>query len=335
MTERSRLVEIVENFGKARVAVLGDFCLDVVKYVQAKKPSREAFAMVCDLEDEKHYPGAAANVAYNLVKLDADTVPFTVLGVDPKGDEIANYFKIKNTMIRSAERKTFVYEKIEGRAEGTSAPYQQALRIDSGTSEPLSESLENKLCNSLEKNLDSFDILIVSDYLKGIVTPRIKKAVNIMTGNKTLIGTARENILALKHFDILVLNDYETALSYNPKAGRANRVDEKALIECGKRLLDDTQSKNLIATRGAYGIIVIEKNNMTSVPTTEKKVVDITGAGDTTLAAIAASLSVGATLVEAAKIGNYAGGIVVQKPGTATASKEEILKEIQEDATLD
>src|SRR3989344_6116705 len=109
--EKSRLIEIVENFGKAKVAVLGDFCLDSVRYIQAKKPSREAFAMVCDLEDEKHYPGAAANVAYNLLQFEVYLSPFTVIGVDRAGDELVNFFtgKFQNdTFIKSPKRKTFI-----------------------------------------------------------------------------------------------------------------------------------------------------------------------------------------------------------------------------------
>ena len=126
------------------------------------------------------------------------------------------------------------------------------------------------------------------------------------------------------------MNDFETVSAYKEikDEGRASEADIK---ECGQKLLADTGSKNLIVSRGAYGMMVFENGMIYDVPTKEKKVVEITGAGDTTLAAIVAAWSTNASLVEAAKIGNYAGGIVVQKPGTATASKEEILKEIEND----
>lgn len=342
--EKSRLIEIVENFGKARVAVLGDFCLDLLFHGKHKGFSRESAAPINKIGKLVGYPGAAANVAYNLAKLETEVIPVSVIGTDHNslinyGDILLNFFKKAgiNTdyIFRSEKRETYAYLKFMATGEGTSTPEQQFYRADTGTDNGilLEKDIEVKIKELLKSLKNKYEVLIVSDYSKGIVTPNILvTAEQLVNEDKLVIGSSRRDPKMFNGLNMIALNDFETLSAYVEDADRRGRVDDETLLHYGERLLMDTKSNNLVISRGAHGIsIVNSQNKLVNVPTKEKKVVDITGAGDTTLAAIAASLSVGATLVEAAKIGNYAGGIVVQKPGTATASREEILKEIASD----
>ncbi len=332
-------VEIVKNFGKARVAVLGDFCLDLVRRGRIVDVSREAPAPILKIKDKEYYPGAAANVAYNLAKLGVKHVtPISVIGKDYNGSILLDFFKREDVklqgIIQANERQTYVYEKLYARGQGTSSPSHQIYRIDEGSYNSLSDTpiLEEKLTDLLQSFRSEYNIFIISDYSKGIVTPSVMNIATIIAKDraKTVIGTARRGATKLQELTLLVLNDFETASSYDPEADEDGRVEEAKLLEYGKRLLLDTKSKKLIVTRGEHGMTVFDKE-ITNVLTKPKKVVDITGAGDTSLAAIAASLGSGASLVEAAKIGNYAAGIVVQKPGTATTTQEELIKEIEND----
>ena len=356
---KSRLIEIVENFGKARVAVLGDFCLDVIFRGKHVKHSRESPSSVNRISKLDYCPGAAANVAYNLAKLRVGEVaPFTIVGNYVPGsmnfnfgDTLLDLFKKEGInckyILQDDRRPTFAYFKIRARGEGTSTVEAEVYRADLGSSSHLNEDEIKRLLRTLINPEDDvtptpycfFNSLIFSDYGKGIVTPKLFDDLKSRLGwyieqDVIKVGTSRENIRMFRNFDLLCLNDYETVSAYK-KFDEEERASDAEVAEYGKLLLAETESRNLIVSRGKDGMTVFENGEIYSVPTKPKQVVDIAGAGDTALAAVTAAWSVGATLVEAVKIGNYAAGIVVQKPGTATASKEEILKEIQNDGILD
>ena len=337
------LVDIVRNFGKARVAVLGDFCLDRVIYGKHIKFSRESPAPILRVKDKfndvKHYPGAAANVAYNLIRLGVgQVIPFSIIGEDHDGKLLLDLFEKEgincDNILSTKDRSTYVYEKVYAQGEGTSTPFQQTYRIDSGSSHSISKELESELLRCLLSLQDKFDLLIVSDYLKGIVTPEILGMVSGYGKRKFVVGTTRENARRLKDLSLIALNAYEVVSSYDKdKSDEEDKIPEADVCSYGTKLLSDTGSESLIVTRGERGMLVFNnKESIEDVPPTKKrKVVDITGAGDTALAAIVASLGAGADLVTAAKIANYAAGIVVQKPGTATTTQEEIIAEIKND----
>lgn len=346
-----RLTDIVNNFGNAKVAVLGDFCLDIIYHGYLDGISREAPVAIHRIEKEICYPGAAANVVYNLAKLGVGKIlPVGVIGTDEDGlinygDKLLNSFKDEGIdcrgIIRSEDRKTHAYLKFMARGEGTSIPEQQIHRADIGQKDPqpLNDKLERTVIDFLDSNKGEFDTIVISDYLKGNVTSRILEVVGSYR-EKFVIGTSRENSKKFKDFKLIVQNYHETVSAYYPKyrESKANYLDE-----CATKLLSETKSLSLIVTLGENGMNFysgadIERFNKAKkekIPTEEKKVVDITGAGDTALAAITASLGAGADLVEAAKIGNYAAGIVVQKPGTATASQKELIEEIKKNETED
>lgn len=337
--QKSRFIEIVKNFGKTRVAVLGDFCVDVLLKGKHTKFSRESPAPVNEIRKIEYYPGAAANVAYNLLKLKVGKVaPATIVGNYNQdfmsinfGEILVNLLKKEGAdcagMIESKDRPTYAYLKMMATGEGTSTPELQWYRADLGAAKNIEDNQAYKLLEGITKDVSH---IIISDYGKGIVTQTMLDLIGSLKSEFKKIGTARNNIRRFKNFDLLCLNDFETVSAYK-NLEEGDRASEEDIRECGQRLLAETGSRNLIVSRGALGMMVFEGGMIYNVPTKPKKVVDITGAGDTTLAAVVAAWGAGATLVEAAKIGNYAAGIVVQKPGTATASQEEILKEIEND----
>lgn len=335
-------IDIVKNFGKARVAVLGDFCLDVLFHGKHTKFSRESAAPVNKIYKQICYPGAAANLTYNLVTLGVkNLIPISVIGEEGNGITLVDYGKLLlkffednkidcSSIIRTKERVTTAYLKFMATGEGTSTPEQQFYRADVGRGDKINKEIEDLIIDNLRKNKDRFDILVVSDYLKGVVTPRILDEISKYAPAKTVIGTTRENALRLKNFSLIGLNAYETVSTYED-VKEDEAIPEEKIVKCGMKLLSDTGSQNLILTRGENGMTIFSDGKVIDVPTKPKPLVDITGAGDTALAAIVASLGAGADIVTAAKIGNYAAGIVVQKLGTATTTQAEIIKEIEND----
>src|SRR5574341_303707 len=158
------LIDIVRNFGKARVAVLGDFCLDILYHGYLDGVSREAPVAIQRVEREVCYPGAAANVVYNLAKLGIGKIlPVGVIGTDENclinyGDRLLNFFKNEGIdcsgITRSSDRNTHAYLKFIARGEGTSIPEQQIHRADIGQKDPrpLDSKLERTVINFLESN---------------------------------------------------------------------------------------------------------------------------------------------------------------------------------------
>lgn len=349
------LVDIVKNFGNARVAVLGDFCLDLLLHGKHKGFSRESAAPVLRVNKQSGYPGAAANVVYNLAKLGVGkVVPISVIGTDTNtivncGDLLLKFFKEVGIdcshIVRSDKRETYVYMKFMATGEGTSTPEQQFYRADVGRDEEIDPNLESQLIERLEDLKYEVDALVISDYSKGVVTPRVfTSARDLRKQNILVIGNARKDVKRLKNLDLIDQNDFETVSLYESVEDRAS---EEQVKRCGRQLLYDTKADYLIVTRGERGMAAFgsESNLYEDVQTKPKKIVDITGAGDTSLAAITAALCasrdhVNAYLgfkdcINAAKIGNYAAGIVVQKPGTATATQKELIEEINKDEMED
>lgn len=345
------LVDIVNNFGKARVAVLGDFCLDLLLHGKHKGFSREAAAPINRINKQVAYPGAAANVVYNLATLGVGKViPVSVIGTDSdgvlnSGDLLLKFFKEVGIdcshIVRSDKRETYVYMKFMATGEGTSTPEQQYYRADVGRDEEIDPSLESQLIEHLEDLKYKVDAIVISDYSKGVVTPRVFTfARDLRKQNILVIGNARKDVKRLKNLDLIDQNDFETVSPYESIEDRAS---EEQVKRCGRQLLYDTKADYLIVTRGEKGMAVFssESNLYEDVQTKPKKIVDITGAGDTSLAAITAALCASRNhvstylcfkdCINAAKIGNYAAGIVVQKPGTATTTQEELIKEIEND----
>lgn len=357
-----KLTEIVKNFGKAKVAVIGDFNVDALVYGKHTGFSRESAAPILGVNDINYHPGAAANLAANLLSLGVGLLcPIGTVGnlkyngvTLDVGDFLWNYFnnnqKVQNELIK-CDRPTYTYLKILAKGEGTSTSSQQWYRIDMGTKTPLTEDLEIKVSVGLDYAMKNCDILIVSDYGKGLITEKILAHINENYKNKIKIGTARKEAYKLYGFDIIALNDYETIKSdWIPiEVDENERVKDDLLIEYAGALLHKTKARNLVVSRGANGISLFNevidsnplilnstfgRNTVTEhihIPTKPKEVVDITGAGDSTLAAIVAALGAGAELADAARIGNYAGGLAIQKPGTATITQEELIVEIEND----
>lgn len=325
------LSKIIEKFKGKRIAVVGDFCVDHIIKGKMIKISEEAPAPVLEQDVEIIAPGGAGNTAANVYSMGALVYPFTFVGNDKYSDFIKQYFKGKGNiqgLIFNQSRKTHCYNKFYG--EGFHGVEQQLWRVDTKKQPFINHEDSHQLLDVLEKNINKIEGIIIADYEKGNITEELVNSIAEISNkyNKLCIGDSRRRTRMFKNLTAIKPNDYEALFAaYQIPKELFDPEDKQKIIEAGKTLLNDLNNRYVISTRGEYGMITFERNNdihITEIPTKRIEVADITGAGDTTCAALILALVSGATIQEAARIGNAAGGIAVSRKGTVTVSLEDL-----------
>jgi len=315
--------QYIDKFNEVRIFVIGDVMLDIFMYGKVNRISPEAPVPVVNITHEKKVPGGAANVALNLRELGVDTTLIGLVGGDEEGRFLENYLhnnKI-NIFLLNDGRPTTVKTRII-------AGGQQVVRVDREVSHKLSDKKEAKIIDFLEKNIDVFDGIIISDYAKGMITKKlIKKIVELCKKcNKIVtVDPKIENFFYYKEVTTLTPNNKEAS-----SATGINIKDDRSLIKCGNFILKKLGAKSLIITRGEKGMTIFENGQVEHLPTVAKEVFDVTGAGDTVISVVSTMLALNASLRESAILSNIAAGIVVGKIGTATVNIDELKKGVKE-----
>jgi len=315
--------QYIDKFNEVRIFVIGDVMLDIFMYGKVNRISPEAPVPVVNITHEKKVPGGAANVALNLRELGVDTTLIGLVGGDEEGRFLENYLhnnKIKIFLLNDGRPTTVKTRIIAGG--------QQVVRVDREVSHKLSDKKEAKIIDFLEKNVDIFDGIIISDYAKGMITKKlIKKIVELCKKyNKIVtVDPKIENFFYYKEVTTLTPNNKEAS-----SATGINIKDDRSLIKCGNFILKKLGSKSLIITRGEKGMTIFENGQVEHLPTVAKEVFDVTGAGDTVISVVSTMLALNAPLRESAILSNIAAGIVVGKIGTATVNIDELKKGVKE-----
>jgi rfaE bifunctional protein kinase chain/domain len=324
------LAEIVERFAGKRVVVLGDFVADYFQYGDITRVSREAPVLILRHRETRISPGGGANAANNLVALGAEVSPVAVVGDDPAGDSLLLSFREKNVDLSGVLRlkNHLTPAKTRFLAGWAHTVGQQVLRVDYEPQTPLIDSERKKIEQLLLARLKHADALAISDYGFGVVTP---ESVRRATSNKreTLVTLdSRYSLSRYKNTGVTAAtpNEAEMEALHHTTIGR----NTAELERCGRATLKELKLISLVITRGRDGMAVFQPSaGVAYIPVHgSDQAVDVTGAGDTVLAAYTLGLASGAAPLEAAHIANIAGGLVVMKRGTATVSRRELLDEI-------
>jgi rfaE bifunctional protein kinase chain/domain len=330
------LADCVEQFSSKTVVVLGDFVADEFQFGEISRVSREAPVLILRHRETQLVPGGGANAANNLAALGANVLPVTAVGDDATGAALLAYFRNKRMDLSGVHRVNGWTTPTKTRflAGWAHTVGQQVLRVDREPVSGLPESVHKKLRESLRAKLRRAHALAISDYGFGAATPEL----------------VREATAKAKR-DIPVTLDARYDLHAYAKAGLASATPNEAELEalhhstigqnlneltrCGKSTLDSMKLDSLLVTRGRHGMALFESSDrITHIPVHGSDLaVDVTGAGDTVLAAYTLALACGASALEAAHIANIAGGLVVMKRGTATVSREELLDAIRGQAS--
>ncbi len=330
--DKTKLENYINKLNTPKVLIIGDMGIDEMVYGDTERISREAPVLILRHSNTKIILGQAANAANNLATINEGKVSAIGLyGNDYYGPMLLDAFKKAgiNTeyMVQDPSRPTTVKSRISGASFHSVT--QQIVRIDRLDVTPPSEEIENKLIENIEKAIPQHDAIILSDYNIGLLTDKIIQA-TITTANKynkIVVVDAQKDLYRYKGAYALTPNqpDSEKAVGYFIK-------DSQTLSKAGSDILEMTQAKVLLLTRGGEGMAVFDANskNQTNVPVFNKtNVFDVTGAGDTVVASFTLALAAGAEPKYAAIIGNIAASIVIRSFGCATTSIKEIQQSLK------
>lgn len=316
---QTRANEILDTIRERRVVVLGDVMLDEFVWGDVTRISPEAPVPVVDVRRESTHLGGAANVLANLVALGTRGNVIGVVGNDAAGEHLR-----RNVMRMSDDRDSLIIDDSRPSTTKTRivAHNQLVVRADRESRIPVSTSIENEIITRLKDALADASAFVVSDYDKGVVTSRILAEV---------LSYAYQRVPVLIDPKIRNFDYYRPATMVTPNHHEALRMtsidddSDRGLEQAARLIQERLKCDAVLITCGDRGMMLLESNHEPAfVKTAAREVYDVTGAGDTVIAALAAGLAAGATLLEAAKFANQAAGIVVAKVGTATASVDEL-----------
>lgn len=323
---KTRAAEILEKLRGRNVVVLGDVMLDEFVWGDVTRISPEAPVPVVDVRRESLHLGGAANVLANLVALGARGSVIGVVGNDSAGERLQNGLRELGTqdgcLVVDESRPSTTKTRIIAHS-------QLVVRADRESRIRVNGKVEEKIVSCLKDALKEADAFVVSDYDKGVVTPAILREI---------LPFAYERVPVLIDPKLRNFNSYRPATLVTPNHFEALRMSDSedtsddGSHRAAKVIREKLGCDAVLITRGDRGMMLLEGNGEpVYVKTAAREVYDVTGAGDTVIAALAGALSAGATMLEAAALANHAAGIVVGKVGTATASAEEIRTRINAD----
>jgi rfaE bifunctional protein kinase chain/domain len=319
--ERQELLRTIARFTGRRVLVVGDLMLDQYIRGSVSRISPEAPVPVVRVTGESFIPGGAGNVVSNLAALGASVSVVGVVGEDEAGRVLLDQFRGKGVDV---EGVCVDVDRLTTQKCRVVAERQQAVRYDRETTGPLSHATETRLFASLGEELSRADAVILSDYGKGVIGPKLL--------SRAIAGSRRRKIPVTvdpkpEHF-----RRYRGITCVTPNTSeawacmhRAPKPGQDALDELGRDILKTLRSKSVLITRGPDGMSLFEAGGkVTHIPTVAREVFDVSGAGDTVISTFTLALAAGAPLLRAAKLSNHAAGIVVAKLGTATTDQKEL-----------
>ena len=310
------------------ILIIGDMVADVYLKGNISRVSREAPVLVLEHAGEKVVPGGAANVVHNVATLGGQAFAVGLIGNDKAGSGLRAILNDKNVettgLIVEENRPTITKTRII--AGGSATVSQQIVRIDQEMKSIMLSNTEKRVINILKQVIDKIDAVVLSDYGSGMISDKIRSFIieSCQEKNIKTIVDSRYDILKFNGVSFVKQNEAEAA-----KAVGFELTSEDAVVTAGKILLEKLQAEGIIISRGEQGMSLIQDNGeIHHIPVVDKsEVFDVSGAGDTAVAAFILAIASGAKPVEATKIANFAAGIAVRKLGTATVSNEE-LKEV-------
>lgn len=332
LKEAERLKKIVEAFPKITVTVLGDLVADEFVFGEISRVSREAPVLILKHRERTVLPGGAANAANNLADMGVNVLPVGIIGDDEPGRLLLKYFRHKRIavsgVLKDKSYTTVTKTRILAGMSHTSR--QQVVRVDREPQDMPTSHLTRELYLAARNYAHVSDALLVSDYGYGAATPAIVSTLRDKgkLGLLPIVLDSRYRMLQYAGVTAATPNEPEVEEALGMQIGQ----DWNRLLEAGEQLMSRMKLQSLVITRGRDGMVAFNhRHKPVDIPIHgSDQVADVTGAGDTVIAAFTAALAAGATTEEAAQIANYAGGIVVMKRGTATVSREELLYAIEQ-----
>ncbi|MCG6946948.1 MAG: D-glycero-beta-D-manno-heptose-7-phosphate kinase [Deltaproteobacteria bacterium] len=317
------LSEGIDKFSSCRILVVGDVIMDEFLWGRVERISPEAPVPVVQVEEESLVMGGAGNVVNNIISLGGQALLCGVIGNDAMGRELVHMLQKMNSpthgLVVEGRRPTTIKTRVVAHS-------QQVVRVDREESEPVTEASIEKIITVIKEQLGSIDAIVVSDYGKGVVTNSLMDGLRSFgQGGQIILAvdpTVR-NLALYKDVTLITPNNHEAQ-----QMSGIHLKDHQSVKQAGVHLLKELNCQMVLITRGDKGMTLFEGNGETTeIPTVARKVFDVSGAGDTVIAAFTLAVASGLTPSEAAVLSNLAAGIVVGEIGTAAVAASR-LKEI-------
>ena len=337
MFARSRLLQITEAMKGKLVVVYGDIVADRFVYGTPKRISREAPVLILRQYREDVLLGGGGNAINNILALGGLPIPVSVLGRDTPGDQLIEKMTAQGIdcggILRVDRYKTPTKVRILGGFPHSAR--QQIVRYDIEDTFEVGEDESQAFANLLRDQMSTCHAALISDYGYGVVTPLLAANLTAFALRKPVTLDSRYNLLRYPDVSAATPNEEEAALAAGISLYDGDGDDR--IQEVAAALQQSLDCEAVLITRGSRGMALFEKGGRDPVfiPVYgTDQVADVTGAGDTVIATFTLALAAGASYLEAAKLANYGGGIVVMKMGTATVSNEELRHAIERDEEL-
>lgn len=315
---------ILESFAARRALVVGDVMLDRFVWGSVHRISPEAPVPVVRVDRETVHLGGAANVAANLAALGARVTLASIVGADDAGEQLADAVGkhgIVARFVRDPDRTTTVKTRVIARS-------QQVVRVDRESEATLGAPRRRELEAEVLAAMDGADVLVLSDYDKGVFSRELLGAILPPAKRRGLPVVVDPKLTYFDAFQPITVITPNQA-----EAARATAMEIRSDDDCltaARRILEKLDTRSVLVTRGERGVLLLERGQEPHfIPAAALEVFDVTGAGDTVASVTALAVGAGATLEEAAILANHAGGVVVGKVGTATVHVAEILEHLE------
>src|SRR6185503_686794 len=320
------VLALIDELPGHRVAVIGDAIADEFVYGRVARVSREAPVLILEYDSTEVVPGGAGNAANNVAAMGGSALLAAVIGRDePARRLLKSLHKRVNprTVIRTSRRGTTIKTRIL--AGGIHSAKQQVVRIDRVANGAIDKSTRDAFFRAAVSAAMRADAVLISDYGGGLVSPavvsRLRRELKSAGHVIPVLVDSRYRLLSYSGFTACTPNESEVEQALGIRINDDARVLEKA----GRRILEQTRMQAVLVTRGSRGMALFVRDAPTvHIPIFgSDEIADVTGAGDTVVATVTLALAAGATFELAARLANYAGGLVVMKRGTATVSAAE------------
>jgi rfaE bifunctional protein kinase chain/domain len=322
---QSTLKSIVSRFKNKKIAVWGDLILDEYVYTSAGRVSREAPVLVTEFEANEYLLGGAGNVVMNLLSLGAVPVPVGFVGKDAAGGTLRDLLVQNGISVGHLLKTDNFRTPLKSRilAGGDNTKKQQILRIDTLPPDSVGAGPYCKLVKTLLAVMRDCDLLIISDYLGKTVLPGIFRTLKKEFPDRISALDSRSHLLDFSGVSLATPNEPEFKNAFPHQ----KFVTDDDFIKAGSELLEKLAVDGIVLKRGQRGMLVFSRGQKTAVLDIygTAQIVDVTGAGDTVLAVLGLGLAAGASLLDAARLANIAGGIVVMHEGAYAVGLQELL----------
>ena len=325
--DSAHLLSLIDAFGTGRVVVIGDVVADEFVYGRVARVSREAPVLILEYDSTELVPGGAGNAANNIAALGGSAALVAVVGRDEPGRRVVaalNRRVYSRWLVRAAGAPTPVKTRIL--AGGVHSAKQQVVRIDRAVPRTIDAQTRRAGGRGARPADRQADAVLVSDYGSGLVTPALLRHIRRVLKRDRLpipvLVDTRYRLLEYTGQTMSTPNQSEVEQALGVRINDNLRVLERA----GREVLERTRVQAVLITRGSRGMSLF----VAGAPTVHipiygtESIVDVTGAGDTVVSTVALTLAAGGSFEAAARLANYAGGLVVMKRGTATVSGDEL-----------